>query len=138
MRKILTCLAVAGLISSSVAFAATANSSTGYYSNQHPKTQGAMKADAKASKHYPMTDITVWNLSYDYIYATVPGTIVYDQIMPNGTDHIYNDYPIAWTHLRILDPYQNPIFDGDVCKRAFVTITGGPGSYRTNVNSSGC
>jgi hypothetical protein len=123
-------------------FALAAANMSGYYSTQHPKAEVNNGATAAAAKTYPYTDITIINSSFSVMYATVPGTSIYDMIYPNNSDHIYNDNPnIYWTHIRLLDPSQNvyrSIFEGDVCRRAIITVSGGPGNYTTNVNSSAC
>lgn len=140
MKKILTLLAVLGLLFAPISFAATSKTG-GYYSTQHPKVATATTAATKSGS-YPYTDITVVNSSYDVIYTIVPGTPIDDRVYPNGNDHIYNDDPnIYWTHLVLLDPYRDwirPIFDGTVCSRAIVTVYGGPGNYNTYINSNAC
>lgn len=137
MKKILSMLALAGFISAPIVAFAAANTN-GYYSTQHAKTTVGTKAAAKAA-FYPYTDISIVNYSYNMIYATVPGTPVYDSIAPYGTDHIYNDNPsIYWTHLVLLDPNHRIFFEHDVCRRALVTVYGSNGSYTTNINSNAC
>ncbi len=137
MKKMLSILALAGLIAAPLTVFA-ADSAAGYYSTKHPQAAGANASGT----HHHITNIKVVNNSSSTIYATVPGTPVYDMLYPNETDHIYNDNPsIYWTHLRILNRYQdnyNPIFDGDVCPRAVLNVSGGPGGYSVSLDSSDC
>lgn len=137
MKNMLSILAIAGALTAPLTVCA-ADSVAGYYSTKHPQAAGA---NASATHHH-YTNIKINNHSYDTIYVTVPGTPVYDRLYPNETDHIYNDNPsIYWTHLRILNRYQdnyNPIFDGDVCPRAVLNVSGNPGAYSVSLDSSDC
>src|SRR5580700_10777970 len=133
MKKLVALSAFFALLLSSLAMAAT-DVASNYYSGQHPLNNTALKA----KNLYPATDITVSNSTTDIIYATVPGTPVYDMLYPNNNDHIYNDSYYGMTRVVLQDPYRYPFFDGYVCRYAIVSVYGYPGSYNVYVNSNYC
>lgn len=132
--KILNKIALASLLAFSTTWAFAAADLSGYYSSMHPKTGVALK---KAMLH-PPTDITIVNASSNYIFAIVPNAIN-DMINPGFNDHIYNNNPGVWTtYLVLQDPFHNDFFRDNVCREAVITVYGGPGSYRINVDNDLC
>lgn len=129
----LSVVVIAGLLSSSIAFAGTNLSS--FYSSMHPKTD---VATLKTMMH-PPTDVTIVNASSSYIYAGVFGTTIHDFVKPGFNDHIYNyDANIWYTPLLLEDPSGNYFFNQNVCRLAVVTVYGYPGNYRINTDSELC
>lgn len=131
MKKItVSSLALIGMLSSALTFAADSKLSS-FYSSMHPKPQLA----AKAGLH-PATDVTVVNASTSYIYATVRdqynNLVINDVLYPNQNDHLYSDDPYAFSYNTLIlnDPYYNSFYVNHPCRYALITVYGTPGNYR--------
>lgn len=125
-------IAIAGLISTSLAFA----TNDGYYSTLHPQTKANKTLNALL---FPPTDITVINATSNIVYVIVPGTSINDTLFPSSQpDHIRNDRGAFNTPIVLQDPNRNTFFSQVVCPRAVITTFGNVGSYKVNVDEEYC
>lgn len=124
MKKIFACLAV-------VISTAAAADNTGYFSTLHP-------AAGIAAMAVPATNITVVNYSDETIFALVPNSPIYDQLLSGKSDTISNNSLYSDTHLVLQDWNRNTFFEQNVCRRAIVTVDGRPGNYHINVDRKFC
>lgn len=133
MKKTALMLIATGLLS--VATAAVAGPEDGYFSTLHP----LVSATGGKAPRFPATDITVVNASNNVIFAIVPNTPINDLLNPNSQpDHIRNNNGAFNTTLILQDPYRATFDQRVVCPRALVTVFGGPGAYRINVDEEYC
>lgn len=86
----------------------------------------------------PATNITIINYSEESIYATVPGTSVYDILYAGRSDTIFNNAYYGDTRIVLQDWNRITFFDQYVCRRAIVSVDGRPGSYRIIVDRKYC
>jgi|GEM_PF-4990844 len=134
-----------GLFVSSVTFAEQKHAKD-YYTSSHAKPAAALQMNvvkklatvsSTASDFFP-TNITVINASISPIYATIPGSDVYDRVNPQANLHIYNDYLYEDTFLVLKDTFSEAFYSGPVCNRAIMTVYGRPGYYSVHVDNEFC
>lgn len=117
----------------------------GYYTNKHPK-EPVKEASVSANNNkklsmatfLPTTDITIINATPLLMYVTIPDTNVYDPVYPRVNVHVYNDFQFGDTYLILKDPYGNTFYNGNVCRRAIVTVYGQPGNYSIYMDREFC
>lgn len=108
----------------------------GYFSSQSSSKQDHAMTAAK-SRLFPSTDITVVNSANDPIYVVVPGAIN-DFLAPQVNDHIRNDGLYGDTHIVLQDMMHNTFFDQTVCRLSVISVYGGIGNFKVNVDSEYC
>ena len=96
------------------------------------------KSIASATLTHPLTAITVINATNSGFYATVPNTPVYQYISSGFNGHITHPDAIYSTNVLIRDPYQNVVFNFNLCRLAIVTIYGYYGHYGYNIDDHLC
>lgn len=105
---------------------------------QFSSTVNKSMSVASAKLTHPLTAITVINATNAGIYATVPNTPVYQYISSGYNGHITHPDAIYSTNVLIRDPYQNVVFNFNLCRLAIVTVYGYYGHYGYNIDDHLC